>query len=124
MRKSVQTAARTPVAGKSVLTKPMWFVPTDASRPSYADVCKRRGWTPIETWGSHNPNDAGLVLAMDRKGRVFLIGSEPHVQQLTLAEAMEFYAAMNYEAQEGSNEEAFADFFTTIAAALQKGGAR
>src|SRR6186713_3129249 len=99
MRKSVTTAAsKSRVAGKSVPTKPIWFVPADASRPGYADVCKRRGWTPIETWGSHNPNDAGLALAMDRKGRVFLIGSEPHIQQLTLAESMELNAAMDYEA--------------------------
>jgi hypothetical protein len=87
-------------------------------------LCRKRKWTPVQTFEPWNDNEQGLGVAIDTRGRIFLVGSKPQIQELNLVESMEFYADMFHESKEGGYNDGAPQFYRTIAAALQKGGAR
>ena len=124
MQKRSKTAGVKDAPGNAPL-KRQWFHRADEDdHPGFAELCRKRHWTPVQTFGSWNDNDRGLGIAIDARGRIFLVGGKPHIQELNLVEAMGFYADMCHESKEGCDEEGLPQFYRTIAAALQKGGAR
>jgi hypothetical protein len=120
MQKRSKTAGVKDTPGSTPL-KRHWFHRADDDQPGFQELCRKRKWAPVQTFGSWNDNEQGLGVAIDARGRIFLVGSKPHLQELSLVESMEFYADMFHESKEGGDEEGLPQFYRTIAAQLRKG---
>jgi hypothetical protein len=115
MKTTVRKTAARPKAGAG-----KWFVPHGSrpEKPTPAD------WRAVEDFnpGPRRLHLDGLFLYLDGAGKVWLKGSDPYHIQLSLPDALAFYADMSRQSYEGGNHEAHAAFFRLIAKALRKAG--
>lgn len=100
--------------------KRAWFVPVN-SRPEKPTP---EGWRKVEEFcpTPRKREYDGLWLYLDDANRVWLEGHNPYHIQLSLPDAMAFYADMSRQSYEGGNYEAHGAFFRVIAKALRKAG--